>query len=380
MKEKVKIGFLSIYDINDRKSSSGTCFKMAHSLKLLGEVEWIPIKIPVIFLILDRVTTLVAKLCKRKIIFGYTSLGARLLVRNVEVAKMLNYDVIIAFFCGNILAYMNVPSVPILYFSDATFPAMIDYYPEFTKLLKWNISQAINIERRSLDKADSLIFPSNWSAESAIKDLGQSANKIHVIEFGANIDEEDIAPKSISDDEYLHILFLGVNWFRKGGDIALEAVRWLNQNGIKAILHIVGIKHLQEKIKSLPYVDHVGFLNKNNSSEYFILVKTIAKCNLLLLPTIAECAGIAFAEASANGLPIFTHDTGGVSNYVKNGVNGYMLPLGSSGEQFGEKIKECIENNELSKLSLQAHDLYLKKLNWRIWAERVGKVIRILAR
>ena len=53
----------------------------------------------------------------------------------------------------------------------------------------------------------------------------------------------------------------------------------------------------------------------------------MSSSDILLLPTQAECAGIVFVEASAYSMPIFTHDTGGISNYVINGINGYRLPL-----------------------------------------------------
>lgn len=45
--------------------------------------------------------------------------------------------------------------------------------------------------------------------------------------------------------------------------------------------------------------------------------------NFLLLPTIAECAGIVFAEASGYGIPSITYDTGGVGTYVIDGINGF---------------------------------------------------------
>ena len=130
-----------------------------------------------------------------------------------------------------------------------------------------------------------------------------------------------------------------------------------------------------EKVKENPDVICHGFKNKNIKKEYDELVRLIQESHLLLLPTIAECAGIVFAEASAYGLPIFTHDTGGIPNYVRNGVNGYRLPLGCTGEDFGKKIKETIENGEISKLSEGGRNLYRDRLNWERWGLEVEKII-----
>lgn len=89
------------------------------------------------------------------------------------------------------------------------------------------------------------------------------------------------------------------------------------------------------------------------------------------MPTIADCSAISFAEASAYGLPVYAYDTGGVSNYIQNGRNGYMLSLGSSGATFGMKIKESIESGELAVLTHAAPQVYFERLNWNVWSKQV---------
>ena len=238
-----------------------------------------------------------------------------------------------------------------------------------------NVNQGRDIERRSMSKASAVVLSSDWAAASAVNDLGISRDKVHVIEFGANIDDSDIIRHEFYYQGHLHILFMGVEWRRKGGDIAVDAVRWLNANGVPATLHIVGIRSLSPEVASLSYVDHIGFLNKNIPAEYDRLVATIGKCHCLLLPTVAECAGIAFCEASASWLPSFTHETGGVPNYIINGENGYMLPLGSTGADFGHKIKECLLSGELECMSVDAVELYRSKYNWHVWGMRMKQLI-----
>lgn len=96
----------------------------------------------------------------------------------------------------------------------------------------------------------------------------------------------------------------------------------------------------------------------------------------MLLPTLAECSAIAFCESSANGLPVFSHLTGGVGNYIYNGRNGYLLPLGSTGADFGAQIKACLESGELERMSVTALDGYREKLNWNVWSQKVEVIIR----
>lgn len=191
------------------------------------------------------------------------------------------------------------------------------------------------------------------------------------IEFGANIDNQDVVEHTYNYADHLHVLFLGVDWVRKGGEIAVNTCRLLNDSGIKTTLHVVGIKNLDNKICDLPFVDNVGFLDKNIQQQYELLLKIISRCHLLLLPTKAECAGIAFGEAAAFGLPVFTYKTGGVANYVIDGENGYALSITSTEKEFYKKIKACIETKTLEKLSYKSALLYKNKLNWNRWGNEV---------
>lgn len=92
----------------------------------------------------------------------------------------------------------------------------------------------------------------------------------------------------------------------------------------------------------------------------------------MILPTRVECSGIVFNEASGFGVPTFTTDTGGISNYVKNGVNGYRLPLSATGEEFADKLEEIIQNDELPSLSANAKKVYEESNSWDAWGKKIN--------
>ena len=138
---------------------------------------------------------------------------------------------------------------------------------------------------------------------------------------------------------------------------------------------MVGIKKVLDAYKGIPYVDYVGFLDKNDRQQYERYIETVKRAHIFLLPTQAECAGIVFAEASAFGIPIFTYDTGGIPNYVINGVNGYRLPMSSSYVAFADSIVKTIQANELPVLSRGGLQLYKDRLNWNAWAQSFRKIM-----
>ena len=374
--KRPQILFFSCYSPSNRQVASGTNYKMAEKLGEIGDLEWGEIQLTKLGLIAKMLIYGLSLFLPKKMRHeGFRFMLSKPFV-NIKVKSFDKYDIIVNYFSLPYNAVIN-SSKPVIYFTDATFHTLLNYYPKWSNLFTFNSNKACEIEREGMEKSAALIFGSNWAAEDARDFFKQEKQKIHVVEFGANIDDKDIIDfeRQYCPTQTLELLFLGVDWKRKGGDIAVETAKWLNNNGVKTNLNIIGIKKLDSSIEDLPFVINYGYLNKNIPEDYEILVEIIKKSHALLLPTIAECAGIAFCEASANGLPCFSHRTGGVPNYVLDGINGYLLPLGSTGEDFGKIIKDTITSGELEKLSVSAKEFYKERLNWNVWRDRVKEII-----
>lgn len=96
------------------------------------------------------------------------------------------------------------------------------------------------------------------------------------------------------------------------------------------------------------------------------------------LPFIAYTCGMfrnSFLRKQCQWSAYLFPCNGGVKNYVEDGRNGYLLPIGSTGADFGRKIKECLETGELGKMSETSKTVYKEKLNWDVWANKVEKII-----
>ncbi len=373
------IGFMASNPLEDKRAYSGTMYSMAKALEGTGAKV---VRIPVDSSSLLRklylkavkeverfIPPLKGRLSKRLV------WKSRIAARKLDMSIIEKCDVIFAPMHSGTLFSLKT-SKPIVYLSDATFHAMIDYY--WFDIPKRDIEEGEMIEKTAIEKAAALIYPCRWAADSAVNDYGQPREKITLAYFGPNLDVSKISPHVFSFDGHLDLLFVGVDWKRKGGDIAVGACKWLNENGVDATLHVVGIKSLDPSISSLPYVANHGFLNKNNPEEYSKIMSLYNQADCFLLPTLAECTGISFCEASTYGLPCFTHDTGGVSDYVLEGESGRLLPLGSTGEDFGRVIKNSVESGEMEQFSKGARRVVAERLSWDLWAETVAGVIEKL--
>lgn len=90
------------------------------------------------------------------------------------------------------------------------------------------------MEQSALNRASAVIYCSEWR-NSAIKDYGISREKVHVVPYGANIDSAPTKEQIVdyvgkrSESNVCKLLFLGVDWQRKGGEIAYNTMLELNK-------------------------------------------------------------------------------------------------------------------------------------------------------
>jgi len=290
-------------------------------------------------------------------------------------ADPAKYDVLFAPLASNEVAYLNT-SVPIVYLSDATFKALENYYFSVDSVSNLYRKQGTYLETRAIEKSSALVYCSNWAADSAKKDYGATPNKVHTIPLGANIDAPPAREslKQGSVDGKCRLLFVGRDWQRKGGQIAVDAFFALRAMGVDAELTIVGCEPPQSIDD--PDLIIIPFLNKKDEVDRKHLEDLYHSSDFFILPTRAECFGMVFCEANAYGLPIISTATGGVSTIVEDGVNGFLLPHEAKGEAYAMVIAEAWKDQPSYKaLRVSTRDRYDKVLNWKSWAESVRKVM-----
>lgn len=367
------VGFVCQSDpYRDRGAWSGSIYKLREAIEDSGyHVLWIPVKPnPKLIWILSHLLRIINR---HTILYTAYPAFLRSCARSIDMELVEQCDIL--FFPGlaGIMKYVKLDK-PFIYFTDATFCQMLNYY--WFGLDKLTIHYGHKSEIWAISNCSIKISSSHWAAHSAEVDYGCARNKNFVIPFGANIDEDDMTVKcQLSNGKY-KFLFSGVEWERKGATIAIDAVKELNNRGYDIKLIMCGIRQIPEDYGPLPdCVEFLGFLNKNVASEYQKYVRAVNESAALILPTKAECAGIVFCEAAGNGLPVFTYDTGGIADYVINGKNGYRLPLESDAKDFADAIEDCIKTNKLKVLSEGAKNLYRSSLNWSKWSQSFRSIL-----
>jgi len=269
--------------------------------------------------------------------------------------------------------------VPIVYLSDTTFRAQENYYYKSSEISRWTRWGGNHLQKRAIRTADALVFSSRWAADSAVNLYGADPSKIHVIPFGANIDEVP-SLESLRDgskDGKCRLLFVGKDWNRKGGDIAYETFLALRKRGVDAELTVIGCVpgpgYAHDHLHVVPY------LNKTDPAERSTLYKYYLDADFFLFPTRAECSGIVYCEAASFGLPAVTTDTGGVTTCVHNGESGVVLPLEARGDAYADAILRLWNApEEYRAMRRKSRQLYEETLNWKSWAEAIRPIMEKL--
>src|SRR5438552_13795450 len=207
-----------------------------------------------------------------------------------------SFDAIVAIWNQADVAFLET-DIPIALVLDATFALQHDYYPHLTNLWKWSAQQANKVEEMAYQNATVLLFSSDWASRSAVEDYAVDPQKDRTIFFGANLDtipsREMVLAKKKS--ERCRLLFMGVDWERKGGDIAFETLLKLEEMGIVAELIICGTTPPSEFAHERMVV--IPFLDKNDERQSKEIENLYAMSDFLLVPTRCDAYGFVFCEA-----------------------------------------------------------------------------------
>lgn len=286
-------------------------------------------------------------------------------------------DIIFAPAGSTPVAHLNT-KLPVVYYGDLTARLFRGYAANLTALSNWSLSQMELIEEKALSRANHLVYASDWAAESAAAHYGISKEKISVIPMGANIDElpsfdEIVSLRGAGTKRYCKLLFLGVDWHRKGGDIALAALRELRSRGISASLTVVGCSPPSGISDPDLYV--IPFLDKSVPQQRQRLRELLVSSDFMLFPTRSEAFGIVCCEANAFGLPLIACKVGGVP--VWNEENGIALDPGAPASAYADAVYSLVLDPEhYRRLALSSRKMFDERLNWDEWGRSMARIFK----
>jgi glycosyltransferase involved in cell wall biosynthesis len=265
--------------------------------------------------------------------------------------------------------------LPTIHVSDATVPLMRGYYSEFSRLPKALAQSAWQLDSASVLRSRACLFSSEWAARSAIQDYGADPSRVHAIPWGANIDQQ----RGFSDDravstDVCHLVFIGVDWERKGGAIAVAAAMRLSAAGHSVKLHIIGAKPNLHQTGDTIIVH--GFINKGTEEGRLEFDRIMRQAAFLFVPTRQDCSPMVFPEANSYRVPVITTHTGGVPDVVHEGVNGHLLPIEATADAYADLIWTIWSDRAgYDRLRKSSRAQFDHALNWNSWLSAAAPII-----
>jgi glycosyltransferase involved in cell wall biosynthesis len=376
----MKLAFATTFDARDISNWSGTPYYMSRNFAAAGSD-------------IDYIGSL-----KRRLPFGFKlkqawkdiAAGARESPRfNIVAAQhysaqaaqklaQLNVQAVIAPQI-NPVAYLDCKQ-PTVIWTDALYASLIGFYPAFSNHSPSSIAQGNTITAECLERAQLIIFSSDWAARSALELYGTRKEKVKVVPFGANMEcahtladiHEMLKARS---RKTIKFLFLGKHWDRKGGDIVFKVVKALHAQGHTVELDFVGC-HPPKEEKIPEYIKCHGFISKRTPEGMAKITNLFRAAHFLFVPSRAEAYGIVFCEANAFGLPCLTSYVGGIPTVVKDNINGMTFALDAAAETYCSYISNLMgDYARYEELALSSFNEYQTRLNWTAATTSVKKLI-----
>ncbi len=187
-------------------------------------------------------------------------------------------------------------------------------------------------------KIDFFIAPSHFMEDVCVK-FGILENKLRVV--NNFVDSSCISNAKVSDKSYL--LYFGRLSEEKGIDILLEAMKKIEDN-IKLKIVGAGPEEKKLKIKSvkLKVEKNIEFIGHKYGKE---LNNLIINAKAIIIPSIwLENMPMSMLESMALGKVVIASKIGGISEVIKDGVNGMLFSSGNS-DSLATKINQLREIN-----------------------------------
>ncbi len=275
------------------------------------------------------------------------------------------------------------PPIPTFLFSDSAWMAWLEIYKGYYPA-PLGATRFAARERVAARRATGLIYGSEWARQDAVRRFDVPPERVQVQPLGAAwvpAQDEAAIETAVRDrpKDRLDLLFLSKEWERKGGPLALAIARGLKASGRagKVCLHVVGTQASLEQPGDAELVRSYGMLRRNISEEAATLRRLLLHSHFLVVPTLAECFGLVFAEAQAFALPPVARAVDAVPSIILDGTTGILQPKEDGPEPYIQRMLGLIDGDRsaYTDMALSGRKHFRERLNWPAFGRGISAII-----
>jgi glycosyltransferase involved in cell wall biosynthesis len=253
---------------------------------------------------------------------------------------------------------------PHFVYTDHTHLANL-YYPSFDKSKLFS-SRWIDLEGSIYRNAAVNLTMSSHVSRSLAEHYGCKSEKIECVSIGSNVASPN--ERDLSDARYSsrRILFVGIDWERKGGPLLVKAFRKLLGVMPDARLTIVGCSPTVD----VPNCEVLGRLPLEAVGAHY------RRAAVFCMPTQNEPFGVVFLEAFEHRLPVVATNIGAVPDIVQEGISGHMVDTGDV-DALADRLYRLLVSPELCKRFGEAGHAHMRaRYTWQSAGRRIADTIR----
>lgn len=223
---------------------------------------------------------------------------------------------------------------PVALFCDYTTKlAEINYAPWFG--MKPDEAREWYALETELYRSSALILTASENTkQSFVQHFGVNPSRVTVVAEGVHRTHEHVG-KTYSEEI---VLFVGIDFERKGGPTLLRAFQEVRRRRPRAKLWIAGPNpgELQEGVTWLGHADR----EKLNT--------LFAQATVFAMPSICEPFGLAMIEAMSHGLPVVGTTVDAMAEIVDEGQSGFLVRPGDAAT-LAERLVQLLEDSALAQ-------------------------------
>jgi glycosyltransferase involved in cell wall biosynthesis len=277
---------------------------------------------------------------------------------------------LLTFQAAKTLGLRRFYDLPIGYWRAAQqmFEAERDLLPEWACTLTGLGDSADKLARKDqeLELADAVVVPSKF-VSSTLTQQNVTQAQIHVVPFGSPPALLPRLTEPVSTGP-LRVLYVGSLGQRKGLSYALAAVEAL---GDEVSFTLIGrptssdCKPLNAALEShrwMPSLPHPQILEQMRQHD------------VLLLPSLFEGFALVISEALSQGLPVIATPNSGATECVRDGVEGFLVPIRDS-QAIAVRLQQLSADRELLAAMKLACLQRAEELSWARYEEGLRTVV-----
>ena len=239
---------------------------------------------------------------------------------------------------------------------------------EVRRLSSSAADHAVQVQRRVMRNAAHVFTMSEWARRSVIDHFGMDETKVTPIYVGANL----AVPAGVSEvRQPREILFVGIDWERKGGPLLLQAFNLLLTRLPDAKLRIVGCSPAVQH----PSIQVDGFLDRRDPRQYEQLVRSYLRASCFCLPSLFEPFGQVYVEAASVGLPLVAIDRDRRREAVEDGVTGRLAAVATPAALSDALYDVLHDAGRGQALGEAARTQASERFRWDLVVDRLAGVI-----